>query len=564
MNRYTIVPSNLQIQSGPEIDQNINLSLENKSNLLLEYDRTSTVSLAQKYDDERQVSTIFRPTFKVNYIYDNSIVGHTIYPPFKNNLYYIDPVNSKQSGIWKGYPQFYEFDFYRPKVDDNHINYVSKSAYTYNWLYYLTYPFSNDYNKELYYTSSNFGSINWMASDGIPFNVLNTTNNGSSLIQFNSIVPHGLSVGEYVELSFYYGENNLFQVYSLGNGELDSDINIFNVYNYGYTGDTFLNGRTGTFKRVVNPNNLTETKSKYYIRVNKVIGGIDDIITTKNGFELNPFNDTVKLEYSSITPNDVSRISVKSSSNSYNFTLSNDVDISKYVDNQGRPITELFLTIINRGYSGYFNLPQDNSSISLRQGWEFNLNSNSSIYWDRNNVNSNSNINVDSYSKNVGGIDFTFYYNRKLNIGDLVDGDFCEWNDYYQEERVISEYYQKCLFNKDNFSIPSQNIELGYYYRPHNKMVIRVFSDYVETSPTNTVNNIPSYSYYSNFDNSFRWRDIYTYGFIDDLGRGVDYPFLNGAHYPYSNVTFKLIPETVSYFYQNINYVIKPIIDECE
>ena len=51
--------------------------------------------------------------------------------PFQYNLYYTDPTSSKQSGIWRGFPQYYEFDFYRPNVGDNHFQYKAKSAYTY-------------------------------------------------------------------------------------------------------------------------------------------------------------------------------------------------------------------------------------------------------------------------------------------------------------------------------------------------------------------------------------------------------------------------------------------------
>jgi hypothetical protein len=81
------------------------------------------------------------------------------------------------------------------------------------------------------------------------------------VIAFQCISPHGLSVGEYVELSFSYNNIKLFQVYSLGNGLFNSGEYIFNIYNVGYTGATFANNTTGTFKRVINPDNILETKS---------------------------------------------------------------------------------------------------------------------------------------------------------------------------------------------------------------------------------------------------------------------------------------------------------------
>ena len=244
MNKYTIIPSSLQYKSAPLVDQEISLNLEEQSQQITEYDRSQSISLAQLYDDERQICTIFRPTFKVNYIYANTYVGTTEYIPFRNTLYYVEPEKSSISNTWFGYPQYYEFDFYRPDVSDQHIRYVAKSAYTYNWTYYLSYAHQNNPKKELYYQltlgKKDFGA-SWLALEGIPFIISKTSQNGNSLISFQCIAAHGLTVGEYVELSLSYNNNNLFQVYSLGNGLVDSKEYIFNIYNVGFTGTTFTN-----------------------------------------------------------------------------------------------------------------------------------------------------------------------------------------------------------------------------------------------------------------------------------------------------------------------------------
>ena len=65
MSKYTIVPSNLRYKGAPSVNEEISLTLEEQSQQITEYDRSSTISLAQVYDDERQGCTIFRPTFKV-------------------------------------------------------------------------------------------------------------------------------------------------------------------------------------------------------------------------------------------------------------------------------------------------------------------------------------------------------------------------------------------------------------------------------------------------------------------------------------------------------------------
>jgi hypothetical protein len=561
VNKYTIIPSSLRYKSAPSVDQEISLSLEQQSQEITEYDRSQSISLAQIYDDERQGIGIFRPTFKVNYFYGNTYTGTTNYDPFVNTLYYVDQINSMSNKIWRGFPQYYEFDFYRPNVSDQHITYHAKSAYTYNWTYYLSYPYKNNHNKQLSYTL-NGTSLTWYANEGIPFYINNSVQNGSNLVSFQCISPHGLSVGEYVELSIDYNGINLFQVFSLGNDNFGSDIHIFNIYNVGYTGTTFANNVTGTFKRVTNPDNILETKSQYYIREHKIITNPDDCIMTKNAFEKNVFPEERQFEFSSITPNRVSRVSQKTSSNSYNITVGYDIDLNNVLDNQKRPVSELFLTIINKGYTGYFNKP--NNGIGLKQGWKFNLTNTANYWWDNTNLRSNTNIKTSAYTLSSK----TFYYNQTLISGDTMDGDFCEWNNYDQTERVVSPYYQKIKYNQDVFQITSTSDTNapGFYYEPHTSMTVKVFSDYIETGDVQSVDLVPSYAYFSNSDQQFRWRDIYSYGFIDSLGRGVDFPFLNRAQYPFKEVQFRLIPEGINYNsgLLGVNYPVKPLIDGCE
>ena len=565
MNKYTLIPSGLRYKGAPSIDEELSITLQQQDQQITEYDRTQTINLAQVYEDERQTCTVFRPTFKITYLYDNVYDGVTTYQPFEYNLYYTDPSRSKQSGIWKGFPQYYEFDFYRPNVNDSHFSYKSKSAYTYNWMYYLTYPFKNDYDKELTYYSSDDNNITWVASQGIPFTIQRTTQNGNGLISFICIAPHGLTPGEYVELSLTYRDSNIFQVYSLGNGKFESDVHVFNVFNIGYTGSTFNNGVEGTFKRVINPDNLEETKSKYYIKQYKFLTNIEDLAMTKAGFEKNVFNEDKKIEYSSITPNLVTRISQKNSSNTYDVTTNYDIDLANLLDNQKRPINEISLTIINKGYSGYFNQPLNR--IGIKQGWEFNLTKTTNPWWDLNNETSNSNVLTSTYTQTNGSTK-TFFYNLDLKKDDVMDGDFCEWNDYEQIERVVSPYYHKIKFNQNVFqSTPDYTTNPpGYYYTPHNSMTLKVFSDYIETGELETIDATPSWAFYSTADEQFRWRDLYTYGYIDNLGRGVDYPFMNTAQYPYTSVVFRLIPEGINYNdnLDGSDVAFKPLVDECE
>ena len=424
MNSFTIIPARLNYKSAPILDSQVTIDLDQTQKELIQFVRNTSISLAQLYDDERQESEIYRPTFKVDYIYDNTYTGTTDYLPFQYNLFYVDAVQSKLSGIWKGFPQYYEFDFFRPPVNDNHIAYVAESAYTYNWTYYITHASENDYTKNMEVTYSG-NTLNFQAQDGIPFVLFNSKQGGANIISFQCFMPHGLTVNDYVELSFSYGNQNVFNVFSLGNSKSNSSDFVFNIVDVGYTGNTFDTGRLGTFKRIANPDNI-ETKSKYYVRRNKVLANESNIYVTKSGFELNPFKNIRQFEFSSITPNNIDRVSKKSSSLTYNFTMKNDLIISGITDNQKRPLDEIYLTIINKGYSGYFNKPYGNGG--LKQGWFFNITKDPSPWWENFNSNSDTNIPTSSYTRTNGSTE-TFYYNDVLNIGDLIDGDFCEWND---------------------------------------------------------------------------------------------------------------------------------------
>lgn len=566
MSEIKIIPSELQFQSAPSVDQKITVTLNESPKTLVEYDRSSNVSLAQVFDDERNSSTIFRPTFKFSFLYENTLTGTTSYIPFQYNLYYVDNENSVVSGIWKGFPQYYEFDVLRTDIDNTHIGYKSMSAYSYNWSFYLTYAYQNDYKKNLFAVLNN-NSFTWKAEEGIPFSIKNSVQNGDPIISFQCIAPHGLSEGESVELSINYDGKNIFQVYSLGNGLLGSDLTIFNIYNVGYTGNTFVDSVTGTFRRIIDESNLLETRSQYYIRQNKTLTQSGDAIITKTGFEKNPFLDEKKLEFSSITPNNLTRISQKTSSNCYTITFKRDIDILGVIDNQKRPISQLFLTPINKGYSGYFNKPIN--GVGLKQGWKFNITDPVNFWWNDNNVNSNTKVPVSSYTQ-TSGVTKTFYYNQDLPLGTVIDGDFCEWNPFEQQERVISNYYQKIKFNQDNFQVTTTADPNGpgYYYQGHFPSQIRVFSDYVEVGDVDFVDQVPTWAYFSNSTQQFRWRDLYSYGFIDERGRGVDYPFLNDAHYPYSNVIFRLVADNSGINFNDgiggVDIPYQPIIDKCE
>jgi len=93
-------------------------------------------------------------------------------------------------------------------------------------------------------------------------------------------------------------------------------------------------------------------------------------------------------------------------------------------------------------------------------------------------------------------------------------------------------------------------------------MVIKVFSNYVEESDGQIINDLPNYAFYKKSTQEYIWRDIYTYGFIDNEDRGVDYPYLNNSHYPHNNFQFRIIPEGTNIATGSTSNII--ITDNCE
>ena len=597
-----IILSTQRYQQAPRSDQFLNIPLAQTTKNLVEFDRVSDLNLAEVFDQERQESTTFRPVTKFTILFENAYTGSTTYPPFRDNLYYTNALNNAKiaypSGIsttannsnvppnpfnanvpWDGFPQYPEFDFIRTdnKVPgytippQNHILFKDVSATTYNWSHYVSYPFENVYNRTLFAVDPDTSfTWSWVASNGLPFIILNGTNTQLREISFKCPMAHGLSVGEFVQLSISYGNQNNFQVTSLGDSGSGSEEYIFNILNVGYTGTTFQQFTQGTFKRIINLANSGDTVSSYYIRRHKILTTSESSVLANAGFEYNIYGDKTKCEVKPLTPNQKARTSVKEGARSYTLSFNSDIDIRGLQDNQRRPLSSLYFTTIWRGYLGW--------TSNMKQGWYFNTylqNGKPQTWWDQSNTNSNTNIPQSFYTTTLGGAT-KFYYNELLTTGDTMDGDYCEWNNYEQLERVVSTYQHKIKYNQNWFKLdndlPVSN-QPGYFYQPHNPIQISAFSDYVEEGSGVNVVGIPDYAYYSTLSALFRWRDKYPYGYIDTDGIGVDYPFLNGKHYPYENTIFRITPEaynipsdyaTIGLVPPNITTIADPIVDECE
>ena len=180
-----IVLGSKRYQNAIDVDSSEKIPLYQTAKENVDYERTIDVNLFQVFDDERQASNIFRPVSKYVFLFKNQFMGATNYQPYIDYLYYVNLESNAEEiacggsvTTYSGYPQYTEFDFIRTDNDKNgyttgtpnHQQFLNKSATTYNWTHYVSYPFENDYNKKMFADDDvTFANWNWTASDGIPF-----------------------------------------------------------------------------------------------------------------------------------------------------------------------------------------------------------------------------------------------------------------------------------------------------------------------------------------------------------------------------------------------------------
>jgi hypothetical protein len=228
------------------------------------------------------------------------------------------------------------------------------------------------------------------------------------------------------------------------------------------------------------------------------------------------------------------------------FNFNKDIDINPdiYRDNLGRPLSELYLTIVKI----------DNNDISTIQDEYWAGDDLNDPFWvDRtpgfltaNQSNPNflpSNQNNINY--NLRGFGDTNVNQTYFNPVDETDsefvGDIVEYNTEELKERVLSDIYHR--FNT-YFREELSDKKEGYVYKPHYRIKIKDFSSYIEDGdPVDTV-GIPDYAILSysgtNGEQVYKWRDLLDIGIFDVGNAGVDYPFDSGAHYIFLGNRFYL------------------------
>lgn len=412
-----------------------------------------------------------------------------------------------------------------------------------NYLFKLVYPFST---KDITLVKNN---LNISLKDGVPIiDQFTIILNGRQYIGFRTPMNHGLNVGDRIRL-FNFVDNTpnntlnlntqLYRVFKLGNQVNDNKLRTF-VIDVNPSDINFTIG-VSTIKRSVNGK-----LSSYYVRQFKSLTSSDykDYDLYPAAYGVTYFNDEVVA-----------------------FNFKNDIDVSSLVDNLGRPITEIYLSIIKND--------NDSNPTSLNTQYWLQQQQNlippyNTRFWTKISAgydlenNNNVNYNIRSYGDTnyVGSL----YYENIDESDDVFDGDIVEYNESELLERRMENLYHRVNtvyreFLNSIYSTYSQdsnkgNKKEGYIYSPFNLIKIREFSNYINpvvnlqvvidryniTNPLEIDElrksfQIPNYAT-EIAPNSFKWRDLLDIGEIDNSGAGVDYPFESGAHYIYLDKRF--------------------------
>ena len=373
--------------------------------------------------------------------------------------------------------------------------------------------------------------------------------NERSYSSFRCVINHGLKKGDIVTL---YKSGNLsgeeYLVVELGDQTNNQRDRYFVLDIPVNESSSQINKETSTFKRT-----RDGVTSNYYVRKFKSITtGFRDYDLFPASFAERYFGDEEV---------------------DYNFTT--DVDISDLRDNLGRPLSELFLTIVkvdtdtsNNFKDQYWkDIIKDNTKIPSNLKDRFWTNIQGGFLTENDtivnyNVRSiSSDIDVDTGQPIYPQTHFGSVDNGIDESDDDFIGDISEYNSIELSERILEPIYHRINtiyreYRKDIVNLKTTNddgfgiddLREGYIYRPHYRIKIREFTSYIETGDESQVIGIPDYATIDyqyedkNGDdvNVYKWRDLLDVGFYDETGRGLDYPFKSGAHYMYLDLRFFL------------------------
>ena len=387
----------------------------------------------------------------------------------------------------------------------------------YNWDLFLTYPYENDYDNVLISGGLLVKSIE------LAFNSV-----GRRIVLFSTYTKHNLSIG--TAFNLYIGENKAenILVNSLGNIKKEDEEHYFYTTQTDIISDILgkiteidedtdndeINkqikdtGATFRLKHIVNG-----YESEYYIRkfkklpnLNKIVNKEDELTLDKS-YCVNEFEEWIKDK-----PNDFDKeqYQLAFSSTIYNdnntqVTWTDGINIDNILDNRGRPLTEIYLTVMkrNKGYDEWYNQRHvESKEIEYSHcfgnvSWGFDLLSAKSeaeinLQESLQDVKLIHNVDIDIVNADEFNGDIVEYNVTTCNETILEDCYF-RFNTYlrenpvdyytYQYDEITSDDYDKEGFKKETTKLTNDDVikfwihPEGYYYKAHYRILLKEFGE---------------------------------------------------------------------------------------
>ena len=549
---YKILLNKEKSVLSTNINEEININIENTTQPLPLGDVEHTVSAFEEFEKERLASTKYRFYGTINPMISNMLYNDNVYILSGNTGIVGKKITSDNIFVNEGwYGTFFENNDtseegspYVNKFNDNNstlckfvpfdpgyerLNILDTDGIP-NYMLKLTYPYST---KDITLVHNNAGIT---LADGIPvIEKMGVSIHDRLYTGFKTAINHGLDVGDEIKMyNFQDITGNLvlsartISIFSLGNQVNNNPERIFVVDIDPEEID--INMGISTIKRSV-----IGVESEYYVR------SFSALTTNEIDYDLYPAAFGVNYFYDKVAA----------------FYFKNDIDIKNIRDNLGRPLSEIYLTIIKQGEeldpTNYNHMYWINQQSGLTPSLQ-------TQFWGpiaggySTEKNESVNYNIRAFSD--GAYPQTYY--TGIDVSDTTyDADIVEYNSNVLLEKKLEDVYHRIntvyrenLLSTPNPPITGSNLTEGYIYLPHKKIQIREFSDFIEEGDTINTVGIPDYSTskysadtqslatgpiepipLSKVSRQFKWRDLLDIGFIDSNGLGVDYPFESGAHY---------------------------------
>jgi hypothetical protein len=542
-------------------DVYLKIPLNGNEPLLPTNEINKVINLGEQFNKERQGSTYYRVLGNINLnasnvlfnlknttllekftwsVFNTNSFLDRSYPRDGDNLddedlIYDDAIknNLKQVNGWFGYYDpditksslcaYYDMEPKRERFyffsDTNPFNASSNPTPVNNWDLTITYPKYKDDQHNM--VKSGLLIVDLQAA------VVATR----QMSAIGVACKHNLNVGDIVRITGTNGANADFIVIRTGldNGDLKEYYFVIDK-----PSTTISISSTSRFKKVVNG-----VESEYYFRIFEKIATRVSKVIENDDYEVYPAAFSENYYRDNISQ----------------FVFNEDINVSGLTDNLGRPLSEIYLTIIKRDSNSLFS--SVSSGIEVPFIAKLNT-SNTNTYLKT--------IPVISKIHNGGNLPFPSHTpletNIKINsVSNVANknqyyGDLVEYNKNELIENVLAVVCHR--FNTVNRESTNSTMtyattkttpqitktttlgprQEGYYYQPHHKYQIREFSSYIEEADSATL-DIPSYA--ETFDNvTYLWRDLLDIGFNESNVEPLDYPFLNGCHYLFENICFEV------------------------